>query len=201
MKYISLILLLALISATSLTSNAAPTGHRDANKPHKAVKHPALKVLPKRHHRITHQGRPYYVHAGQWYHQTKGVFVAINAPIGAIISALPNGYITIGVGINRYFHFGGVFYKAISSGYVVIPEPVEATAIKENTAPGINKLIIYPAEGQSEQQKSRDKYECHEWARTDTGYDPTSAQSAPQLKFDYQRAMTACLEARKYVVK
>jgi hypothetical protein len=41
-------------------------------------------------------------------------------------------------------------------------------------------LYIYPNKGQSSEQQSRDRYDCHTWAVQQTGFDPTSAQaSAP----------------------
>ncbi len=39
-------------------------------------------------------------------------------------------------------------------------------------------LIIYPSKGQSQQQLSRDRYECHTWAVQQTGFDPTNPQMA-----------------------
>ena len=33
-------------------------------------------------------------------------------------------------------------------------------------------MYVYPAKGQSEQQLSTDRYECHRWAVTETGFDP-----------------------------
>lgn len=39
--------------------------------------------------------------------------------------------------------------------------------------------LIYPAKGQSAQQQDRDKYECHDWARTQSGFDPTKPVAAP----------------------
>jgi hypothetical protein len=37
-------------------------------------------------------------------------------------------------------------------------------------------VIVYPAKGQSQEQQSRDRYECHSWAVQQTGYDPTMPQ-------------------------
>jgi OmpA family protein len=39
-------------------------------------------------------------------------------------------------------------------------------------------LYIYPNRGQSPEQQSRDRYDCHSWAVQQTGVDPTSAQAA-----------------------
>jgi uncharacterized protein HemX len=42
------------------------------------------------------------------------------------------------------------------------------------------ELYIYPNKGQSSEQQSRDRYDCHRWAVQQTGVDPTSTQaSAP----------------------
>jgi hypothetical protein len=38
--------------------------------------------------------------------------------------------------------------------------------------------FIYPTKGQSPEQQSRDRYECHTWAVQQTGFDPTRPQTA-----------------------
>lgn len=45
--------------------------------------------------------------------------------------------------------------------------------------PGAAGTMVYPARGQSLQQQDKDKYQCYDWARTRTGFDPAnSAQVA-----------------------
>ncbi len=39
-------------------------------------------------------------------------------------------------------------------------------------------LFVYPSQGQSQEQQSRDRYECHIWAVQQTGFDPTRAAQA-----------------------
>lgn len=39
--------------------------------------------------------------------------------------------------------------------------------------------MLYPAKGQSAQQAERDKFECHEWARQQSGFDPAAMQAQP----------------------
>ena len=44
------------------------------------------------------------------------------------------------------------------------------------------QLFTYPAKGQSPEQQSRDRYECHSWAVQQTGFDPSNpnmARAAP----------------------
>jgi OmpA family protein len=40
------------------------------------------------------------------------------------------------------------------------------------------ELYIYPNKGQSAEQQSRDRYNCHTWAVQQTGVDPTRAQAS-----------------------
>jgi len=67
-------------------------------------------------------------------------------------------------------------------------------------------LYIYAKSGQSPKQQATDRYECHSWASAQTGFDSTRpgagvANSEYASRRDaYQRAMTACLEARGYTV-
>jgi hypothetical protein len=40
--------------------------------------------------------------------------------------------------------------------------------------PAPSRLFVYPANGQSQSQLAQDRYECHDWARRQSGFDPTS---------------------------
>ena len=45
--------------------------------------------------------------------------------------------------------------------------------------------IIYPKKGQSSQQLEKDKYDCYQWAKKETGFDPlaqTTASTPPPVK-------------------
>jgi outer membrane lipoprotein SlyB len=44
------------------------------------------------------------------------------------------------------------------------------------------QVYVYPAAGQSPEQLDRDKYECHQWAVQETGFDPSDAQVAPHAR-------------------
>jgi len=66
-------------------------------------------------------------------------------------------------------------------------------------------LIIYPKNGQSKDQQAADQYECHTWAKGQTGFDPTQpgggqAGGSSMSRSNYDRAMSACLQARGYQV-
>ncbi|UCF02394.1 MAG: hypothetical protein JSV14_01670 [Deltaproteobacteria bacterium] len=40
------------------------------------------------------------------------------------------------------------------------------------------EFMIYPAQGQSQQQMDKDKFECYSWAKNQTGFDPMQLPQA-----------------------
>lgn len=42
-------------------------------------------------------------------------------------------------------------------------------------------LVVYPAKGQSSQQKATDTIECQDWARNETGFNPSAAPPQQQV--------------------
>lgn len=194
MKYWPYVLALVLGASVS-TVTAAP--HHAGKHVHK---HVVVKTLPRTHHRVAHGGKRYYYWGGRFYRPSSGVYVSITAPIGAIVPSLPGGFVTIGTGPERYFYYAGVYYRRAATGYVVVEKPGD-TPVDLPEEDDAERIIVYPAAGQSQEQTGRDRYECHLWASEETGFDPTLSESQARLKDDYRRAMSACLEARDYVVK
>lgn len=83
-----------------------------------------------------------------------------------------------GMGMYRYapaFYPPFPVYYPPSSVYYSSPAPVTVISqpeISEKTSQA--QLYFYPKQGQSSEQQSRDRFECHIWARNQTGYDPVS---------------------------
>jgi hypothetical protein len=77
-------------------------------------------------------------------------------------------------------------------------QPAPASSSPDNVS-------VEPRKGQSQQQQWSDRYECHGWAKTQSGYDPSrpGAAASPDAtqKDAYYRALSACLDARGYTVK
>ncbi len=48
--------------------------------------------------------------------------------------------------------------------------------------------VIYPAKGQSPEQLEKDKYECYNWAKQSSGFDPMQAQPATSQSQPAQQA-------------
>ncbi|MCH9693597.1 MAG: hypothetical protein K0U72_03730 [Gammaproteobacteria bacterium] len=191
-KQLTCVFIALFVAAIPPQVEAKPGQHRDV------VHTKALKTLPSAHHRIRHRGKSYFYSSGRFYRHGSDGYVAIVAPLGAVIPVLPRDHLSFGVGVSRYFYFGGVYYRPVDEGFVVIEKPENA---ETPASGGSDRLIIYPAAGQSDETRDKDRYECHTWAKEETGFDPTDATSDTLLRADYQRAQTACLEARKYIVK
>jgi hypothetical protein len=64
------------------------------------------------------------------------------------------------------------------------------------------KVFLYPKNGQSSDQQAHDRYDCYRFAVAQSGFDPMRAGSAPapagEMQSDYERAQSACFEARGY---
>ena len=74
--------------------------------------------------------------------------------------------------------------------------------------PSAERIFVYPRQGQSEEQQAKDRYECHSWAVSQTGYDPTQPSTGDmpeaqrnQMRADYQQAQCACFDGRGYTMK
>lgn len=154
-----------------------------------------------------------YWHGGFWPH----VYLGWDFPW--FLAALPVGYATYWWGGVPYYYWQGVYYawSPDYAAYVVTDPPPVTGGVAQGAAPpaaaqpgdaggrGALSLFVYPKNGQSQQQTADDRYQCHEWAVGQTGFDPTNSasdtQAATATPENYKRAITACLEARGYSVK
>ena len=167
-----------------------------------------IRSLPREHRVIHHHRRPYYYSHGAWYRPSGGRFVVIAPPLGIVVPFLPYGYVTMHVGRSAYYVANDVYYVRRPNGYVVVEPPEGARrASDDGYVASQEQIYIYPRKGQSAQQQSKDRYECHAWARDETGFDPTrqfadlSDEEIDDMRSDYHRAMGACLDARGYTVR
>jgi hypothetical protein len=145
-----------------------------------------------------HYGGWYGPHHGGWYYG--GWWY----PWAATVAFLPFYYTTVVIGGYPYYHADGHYYAPVEGGYMVVNPPQGAVNQVPPSAPSVEQLFIYPRKGQSEKQQADDRYQCHRWAVDQTGYDPTQPPGgvpSVQKRADYQRAMSACLDARGYTAK
>ncbi len=165
-------------------------------------------ALPAGHYTVRYRGYPYYFHGGAWYRPYGPRFVVVAPPVGIVVPFLPPFYTTVWFGGSPYYYADEVYYRwrPADRGYVVAAPPGPESAAT-TAQPDQEELYVYPTRGQSDDRQASDRYECHRWAADQTGFDPTEplggvrAGESIGKRADYQRAETACLEARGYSVK
>ncbi len=175
----------------------------------------AVRSLPPNYRPYYRGGERYYFNGGIWYAPRGPGFVVVRPPVGLVIAVLPAYYSTIWVGGVPYYYADNVYYtrQPEQNGYAVVdppdtvdefsPPPYSGNPGAAQSAPD---LIIYPKNGQTKDQQAADEYECHNWARSQTGFDPTqtdgaaSPADADRVRNNYDRAMSACLQGRGYQV-
>ncbi|TKB12249.1 DUF6515 family protein [Desulforhopalus sp. IMCC35007] len=166
-----------------------------------------VNALPGGYRSVPFRGDHYFFHGGAWYRPNGPGFVVTAPPIGLAVSFLPLAYTTIWVGGIPYYYADNTYYTWAPERrvYVVSEPPPDSEVIEDPEMP--NKIFVYPKEGQSQEQQATDRYECHSWAKGQTGFDPTqpvggvaAAQNSAKRQ-DYNRAMRACLDARGYSTK
>src|SRR5882724_538067 len=90
--------------------------------------------------------------------------------------------------------------------YIATPRPSQSTAAPP--AARADDLTITSKNGQTQEQQWADRYECHRWAKDQSGFDPTTRppdgvtpSETASRRDQYRRAFTACLEGRGYAVQ
>jgi hypothetical protein len=166
--------------------------------------------LPDGYRPYYHGGNRYYFSGGVWYAPRGPGFVVIAPPVGVVINVLPPYYSTVWFGGVPYYYADNVYYAWApdQNGYVVSDPPDNADAPSpppEAPSAAANDLMIYPKNGQSKEQQSADQFECNNWAKGQTGFDPTQpgggvAGNPDAARNTYYRAMSACLQGRGYQV-
>jgi hypothetical protein len=165
--------------------------------------------LPSGYRAVVYGRSRYFFHEGVWYHPYGNRFVVVVPPFGLVVPFLPLYYTTIWVGGMPYYYANDVYYTQTTGGYIVVEPPkgeVNTAAPQADQTPA-SQIFIYPRQGQNEKKQADDRYECHRWAVSQTGYDPTKPPAnlpeaqMIQKRADYQRASAACLDGRGYTVK
>jgi hypothetical protein len=163
--------------------------------------------LPEGYRPYYRGGNRYYFSGGIWYAPRGPGFVVIAPPPGLVISVLPPYYSTVWFGGVPYYYADNVYYswQPDQNGYAVVNPPDNPDVPSPPPDSPQDDLLIYPKNGQSKEQQAADQFECHNWARGQTGFDPTQpgggvAGDPDAARSNYDRAMSACLQGRGYQV-
>ncbi len=227
-------LLLMVCGALAATAGHAQDDHSDRGRAHVDVGHQhfdarfnhnhaypsrgaVVHALPAQHYDVVFGGGHYFFAGGVWYAPRGGLFVVVAPPFGVFVPILPPFYTTIWVAGAPYYYADDVYYvyRGPVTGYEVVAPPPEGQVAEAPPPPGSgpppapasHELFVYPKNGQSPDQQAKDEYECHTWASSQTGFDPTAPgggvppQETGSKRADYDRAMGACLDGRGYTVR
>lgn len=168
-------------------------------------------------------GERYYFQGGNWYHWRGGLdqswhwqrwwhgpWVVSAAPAGVFVPLLPPFYTVVWWGSTPYYYANDTYYvwDASRNEYQVVAPPSGLDAAGKTPSPTVpgasDQLFADPTKGQSPQQQANDRSECNQWAKTESGYDPSAADAAVQPRDKrnaYFRAQAACLQSLGYAVK
>ena len=147
--------------------------------------------------------------------------LGLGVGLGWSLAVLPYGYSTYWWGGVPYYYANNNYYvwDGGANAYEAVDPPSGLTSTAPPASTGGNApattagpagtwtdLYAYPKGGQSMEQQTRDRDECHKWAVGQTGYDPSQpspsdTQDLMAKRQGYLRAEGACLEARNYSVK
>ena len=152
-------------------------------------------------------GGRYWFQGGNWYRWGGHAWFVAEAPVGLFVPWLPPYFTTVWWNGIPYYYANDTYYvwDNTRQEYQVVAPPAGASSTTQ--APASDELFVYPKNGQSAEQQSRDLYECHRWAVGQSGFDPTVAgggvapEKAVEKRNDYFRARVSCLEGRGYSVK
>lgn len=162
-----------------------------------------VRELPRSYVRIIVGGIPFFYYSGVFYRPLSSTYVVVSAPIGAVVGYLPVGFIAFSIGLSTYYYANDTYYlwDEPLNAYRVVEKPSGAEKAMEVATTG--RLFVYPNKGQDEKLQAKDRYECHRWAVTESGVDPTVEDEAltDREHNSYTRAIGACLEGRDYTVK
>lgn len=220
---VTLLAAIGLLDAASLHAAApdqsAERGRAEAVDNRTYQGHPPRgamrRTLPRGYRPYYYRGSPYYFHEGVWYAPARRGYVVVRPPIGLQFGLPPPYYTTIWYGGIPYYYADDTYYQwlpELQSYAVVPPPPIQRQSPQPESAPAAavsarDDFFVYPKNGQSKEQQDVDRFECHAWARNETGFDPTqpgggvpSDQNGTKSG-QYDRATGACLEARGYSIK
>ena len=136
----SLVLIVAFIIGSAVPATAGEPGHKarsagsyqdyhnnkkaDARVPvHQKKQIRKAHYARAKHVPVVVRGQRYFFGDGIFYRQGPRGYIAVGAPIGAVIVSLPIGSHTVMVGGVGYNVHGGVYYRHVTQGYEVVKRP------------------------------------------------------------------------------
>jgi hypothetical protein len=119
---------------------------------------------------------------GVWATSGPRGWVTVRPPLGIWVTDLPSWRTALVIGGLAYFYANGVYYREPQRWRLRGGGAARGAA----DAPPPDRSFVYPRQGQSAQQQAGDEYECHRWAVTQSGFDPTGAATGQSDGVDHR---------------
>lgn len=82
--------------------------------------------LPHRQARVGIGAFSHFSHPGRHYRPAYRGYAMVRPPVGAIMAALPLGFLTLALASSLYYYHGDVYYRPVAAGYLVVDPPRES---------------------------------------------------------------------------
>lgn len=170
----------------------------------------SVRTLPPRSRVVFWSGINYGFYDGIWYAPGGLGYSVVRPPLGIVVSLLPPYRTVVTFGGIGYYYANGAYYRPLGDDtYQVVAPPDEVGAVVANDGgqpTSDSRMYVYPRLGQSAEKQASDEYECHRWAVSQTGFDPTAVATGTagnniSRRDEYRRANSACLDGRGYTVR
>ena len=130
---------LLLAAAAALPVAGAPESLADSPRRHGRHTGPAYQP-------VVVKGDRYFYRGGRFFRSGPKGYVAVRAPLGAVIAGLPAGFRVVVSGGESYFVFGGICYRKVHAGYMVVaPPPGVTVALQAETAAEYGRATVTAA--------------------------------------------------------
>lgn len=138
----SLILILAFIIGLAAPVAAREPRHdRHDQGPQRQDQHAPARYVP-----VAVKDRQYFFLDGIFYRPGLNSYIAVQAPLGAIVLSLPIGAYDVAVGGSKYSVYGGVYYRHVPNGYEVVKKPYmgEAYCSTDDDYKDLKQVMVVP---------------------------------------------------------
>jgi len=170
--------------------------------------------IPGGYSRVPYRGQDYFYSGGYWYRPQGPRYIVVEPPRGVRVRQLPDYAQQVWLGSALFFLAAGTYYtyEQNTQEYVVAQPPANVEPVYAPNQPPPPQqqqqqgdpydIAAYPANGQGPEQVQQDRYDCFNYAVSQSNFNPSTATyaPAPEVLGVYQQAMAGCLVGRGYSV-
>lgn len=161
--------------------------------------------ISDRYWKVPYRGADYFYSGGYWYRPHGGRYIVVAPPYGVRVNYLPPYAREVWLDGALFFLVADTYYQYLAGSreYVVVNPPIGVPSpVPVAPANGGYDVVAYPMYGQGQEQQEQDRYQCHRWAVSQSGFDPATATYAPAATVlsTYRRALGACFSGRGYSI-